>query len=192
MQLSYISADELLADSIALALDVVESGYRPDLLIALWRGGTPVGIAMQEVFEFLDMPCEHFAIRSKSYTAPGQQQSDIQLWGMEMLQPSLRAGCKVLLVDDVFDSGRTMQAVVSALQQMALPHAVTIKLATPWSKPGNNQTRMTPDYHLHTTDNWLVFPHEIHGLSAPQVLAKPGLSAPLQRLLQLQQRREKP
>lgn len=192
MSLSYLSADRLLADSIELALKVVESGYKPDLLVALWRGGTPVGIAMQEVFEYLEIHCEHFAIRSRSYVEPGQQLASVQLWGMELLQPCLHPDSRVLLVDDVFDSGRTMQAVVGHLRAMTAPHQPTIKLATPWFKPGNNKTTVTPDFYLHQTEDWLVFPHEMHGLTTEQILAKPGLSGPLQKLLQLQQRLEKP
>ena len=190
MQLRYLSADELLADSLQLALNVVESGFRPDLLVALWRGGTPVGIAMQEVFDFLKLPCEHFAIRSKSYSAPGQQHA-VQLWGMEQLQPCLRSGCQILLVDDVFDSGRTLQAVINAIHAMHNPQTLHIRLATPWFKPGNNQTSLTPDYSLHTTTDWLVFPHELQGLSTAQLLAKPGMTTPLHRLLQMQQQLEK-
>jgi hypothetical protein len=68
-------------------MKIVESGYQPDLLVALWRGGTPIGIAMQEVFEYLGMPCQHFAIRSSSYEGLDQQGA-IRLWGMELLQPS--------------------------------------------------------------------------------------------------------
>ena len=45
----YISADDLLRDSFQLALQVIESGFRPNFIVAVWRGGTPVGIAVQEL-----------------------------------------------------------------------------------------------------------------------------------------------
>ena len=67
MNLRYLSADQLLVDSYELAMKIVESGYQPDLLVALWRGGTPIGIAMQEVLEYRGMPCQQFAILRSSY-----------------------------------------------------------------------------------------------------------------------------
>lgn len=185
MGLSYLSADQLLADSYALAIKVVESGFRPDLLIALWRGGTPVGIAMQEVFEFLELPCEHFAIRTTSYRNPGEQQQQIQLWGMEQLEELLPRSVNVLLVDDVFDSGRTARHVIEAIAARPAPPQRSIRMATPWFKPQSNVTGLTPDYYLHETSDWLVFPHELYGLNDDQVLHKPGVQALAQTLLEL-------
>lgn len=167
-----------------LAIKVYESGFRPDLLVALWRGGTPIGIAMQEAFRYLGLDCQHFAIRSTSYVGLDKQ-GDIRLWGMELLQPYVCAGGKVLVVDDVFDSGRTMQAVVNHLRAMIGPHQSDIRLATPWFKPRNNVTPLTPTYFLHETADWLVFPHELQDLSTEQMLAKPGVTAQVQKLLAL-------
>lgn len=185
MALSYLSANDLLADSYALAIKVVESGFRPDLLIALWRGGTPVGLAVQEVFEFLEMPCEHFAIRTTSYRNPGEQQQTVQLWGMEQLEEALPRCKNVLLVDDVFDSGRTAQHVINALKASPSPVQRTIRIATPWFKPASNVTGIIPDYYLHETSDWLVFPHELFGLEPEQILQKPGVHALAQTLLRL-------
>lgn len=185
MALSYISADQLLADSYALAIKVVESGFYPDLLIAMWRGGTPVGLAVQEVFEFLEKPCEHFAIRSSSYRNPGEQQAHVQLWGLEQLAESLPRCRNLLLVDDVFDSGRTAKRILEALHALPGPPDRSIRIATPWFKPTSNVTAVVPDYYLHETSDWLVFPHELYGLEAEQVLQKPGVHALAQKLLSL-------
>ena len=51
-----------------------------------------------------------------------------------------------------------------------------IRIAVPWFKPNKNMTEITPDYYLHTTDDWLVFPHELDGLDEKEIFAnKPGL-----------------
>ena len=51
-----------------------------------------------------------------------------------------------------------------------------IRVATPWYKPHNNTTDRVPDYFLHETDDWLVFPHELDGLSEDEIFAnKPGV-----------------
>ena len=53
----------------------------------------------------------------------------------------------------------------------------TIKVATPYFKPNKNKTSREPDYYLHKTDKWLVFPHELEGLTRQEMLDfKPELS----------------
>ena len=49
----FIKADKLLEDSFKLAWEVYESGYRPNYIIGVWRGGAPVGIAVQEFLDVL-------------------------------------------------------------------------------------------------------------------------------------------
>jgi hypothetical protein len=47
----------------------------------------------------------------------------------------------------------------------------TIKVATPWYKPDRNTTDIIPDFFVHETDQWLVFPHELSGLSDEEIAA---------------------
>ena len=47
MDKTVLSAQDLLEDSIELGIKVVESGFEPTMIIAIWRGGTPVGMALQ-------------------------------------------------------------------------------------------------------------------------------------------------
>ena len=44
-----------------------------------------------------------------------------------------------------------------------------IRVATPYFKPTKNKTKRKPDYYLHETDKWLVFPHELEGLSMQEI-----------------------
>ena len=47
----------------------------------------------------------------------------------------------------------------------------------PYFKPTKNKTNRKPDYYIHETDNWLVFPHELEGLTAEEIRAnKPELA----------------
>lgn len=48
MEKKYISAQELLEDSFRLAAQVYEDGFRPQFIVGIWRGGAPIGIAVQE------------------------------------------------------------------------------------------------------------------------------------------------
>ena len=49
-----------------------------------------------------------------------------------------------------------------------------MRVATPWYKPAKNVTDITPDYYVHETDAWLVFPHELVGLTPEEILANKG------------------
>ena len=69
----FVSSESLLRDSIALALRIVRSGFRPTFLVAIWRGGAPVGIAVQETLEYHGIHADHIAIRTSSYTGIDQQ-----------------------------------------------------------------------------------------------------------------------
>jgi hypothetical protein len=89
----------------------------------------------------------------------------------------MNAEDKLLIVDDVFDSGRSIKAILDTLNAKSrknTPH--DIRIAMPWYKPKRNITTFTPEYYLHETDNWLIFPHEMDGLDEAEIFAnKPGL-----------------
>ena len=57
----YLSANEFLLDSFRLGKLVLDSGWRPDVLIALWRGGTPVGVAVHELLLYRGIPVADLA-----------------------------------------------------------------------------------------------------------------------------------
>ena len=60
MQKKFIAADDLLKDSFQLAAQIYEAGFHPDFLVGFWRGGSAVGIAVQEG---LDLPQEDASFR---------------------------------------------------------------------------------------------------------------------------------
>ena len=80
-------------------------------------------------------------------------------------------------MDDVFDSGNSIKAIMEALKEkMRRNMPKDVRIATPWFKPKNNITTMIPHYYIHETDQWLVFPHELEGLTRQEIFAnKPGL-----------------
>jgi hypoxanthine phosphoribosyltransferase len=104
----WLTAEELLADSYRLARLVLESGFRPTHLIGIWRGGAPIGIAVQEFFEFHGLHCDHIAIRTSSYTGIDQQADAVTVHGLGWLAETLTADDRIMLVDDVFDTGRSI------------------------------------------------------------------------------------
>lgn len=177
MNKHYISPQQLLEDAFRLAWQVYDSGFRPTYIVGVWRGGTPVGIAVQELMQLLGVTADHCAVKTSSYCGIGQRESRVQVDGLEYLLSRLQIGDSILLVDDVHDTGLSLQHIINELQD-ALPLIETeIRIATPYYKPGNNRRGKAPDYYLHSSDDWLVFPHELDGLTLEELRAnKPELA----------------
>jgi hypothetical protein len=173
----YISADELLSDSFKLGVQIHNSGFKPDFIVGVWRGGTPVGIAIQEILSYLGNDTDHIAIRTSSYQGLNKQKKSVRIHGLSYLIRNINAEDKLLLVDDVLDSGKSVQAIIDTLKVKSRKNTPEdIRIAVPWYKPKKNKTNIVPDYYLHETDDWLIFPHEMEGLSKEEIFAnKKGL-----------------
>src|SRR5882757_2357879 len=172
----FISANSLLHDSMELARLVVSSGFRPTFLVAMWRGGAPIGIAVQEVLEYHSIHSDHIAIRTSSYIGIDNQAKTVRVHALDYLVSRLSAEDELLLVDDVFDSGRSLEAVMAELKRRCrrnLPEK--IRIATVYYKPKRNRSSLAPDYYVRATNSWLVFPHEIQGLTREEILANKPL-----------------
>ena len=178
MDKHFISAADLLRDSFLLAEQIFASGFRPNFIVGVWRGGAPVGIAVQEYLEYKGLESDHIAIRTSSYYGIDQQSRDIRVHGLQYIIDRANHNDHLLIVDDVYDSGRSIDAVLRELREKSrrnLPE--TIRIACPWFKPSKNQTNVVPDYFVHETDQWLVFPHEINGLSEEEIkTGKPDMA----------------
>ena len=175
MDKQFITANELLLDSFKLAEQIYVRGFRPHFIVGVWRGGSPVGIAVQEYLDYMGVHTDHIAIRTSSYYGIDKQDKNIRIHGLDYVVDNIEADQELLIVDDVFDSGRSIQAITDSIKKKArrnTPH--TIKVACPWYKPSRNVTNTTPDFYVHATDKWLVFPHELQGLNIEEILAGKG------------------
>ena len=179
MEKIYVTANDLLRDSFELGLQVYESGFRPSFIVGIWRGGAPIGIAVQEVLDYYKVPHDHISIRTSSYTAPGEQSSTVRVYGLNYIIDNIDADDELLIVDDTFDSGRSIDAVITEIQRKCRRNTPSeIRVATVFFKPHLNKTNRTPDYFIRQTDRWIVFPHEIDGLTPEEIArhkAHPGL-----------------
>jgi len=169
---TFISANSLLRDSIELGLQVVRSGFNPTFLVGIWRGGAPIGIAVQEILEYNGIECDHVSIRTSSYTGIDQRSRTVRVHAIDYLVSSLNAEDHLLLIDDVFDSGRSLEAVIAELRRRCRRNTPEqIRVATVYYKPARNRSNLIPDYYVRSTDQWLVFPHEVSGLTREEILA---------------------
>ena len=173
----FIQSEELLKDSFNLAWQVYESGYRPNYIIGVWRGGAPIGIAVQEFLDVLGVSSDHIAIRTSHYKGIDERDSQVQVYGLNYIIKQVESEDSLLIVDDVHDTGISIQKIISDLQTACKKNTPEIKVATPYFKPQKNKTERKPDFYIHETEKWLVFPHELEGLSLDEIIEfKPELS----------------
>ena len=179
----FIQPAKLLEDSFKLAWQVYESGYRPNYIIGVWRGGAPIGIAVQEFLDILKVPSDHIAIRTSHYKGIGQTHDSIQVFGLNYIIKKVEAEDSVLIVDDVHDTGLSIQQIISDLKTACKRNTPEIKVATTFFKPSNNKTDSKPDFYINETDKWLIFPHKLEGLSFDEVsLNKPELGVLISKI----------
>ncbi len=171
MDKTVLTAQDLLKDSFELGVRILESGFQPTLIIAIWRGGTPVGVAVQEILAYCGIESDHIAIRTSSYVGVDERGA-VAVHGLNYIIKKVCYDDRVLIVDDVFDTGHTIKAVIDELTKRARGNTPEdIRVAVPWYKPTRNETDLVPDYCIRETAEWLVFPHELDALTPEEMQA---------------------
>jgi len=146
-----------------LALIVHESGFRFDQIICLARGGLRVGDVLSRIYEH---PLA--VLSTHSYSADGGTIRGELVIAEHMTMTKPRLGDKVLLVDDMVDSGHTLAAVHAELPRR-FPHFTALKTAVLWWKACST---FKPDFYVdYLPDNpWIHQPFEIYDSLRPEDL----------------------
>lgn len=170
MKKKFISANKLYLNSLKLAKKISDSGFVPDVLIALWRGGTPVGIVVHEYFRYFGKDIRfHKAVKAESYSGIDSRK-EVKVEAFSDLLEQLNDNDNLLIVDDIFDTGKTISCLFERFDKLG--KKLNIKTATVYYKPKRNLTKITPDFYLKKTDVWVVFPHELDGLTQEEIKQK--------------------
>jgi hypothetical protein len=194
VQKTIVAANDLLLDSFRLAVKIRDAGFRPDFLVGLWRGGSAVGIAVQEGLEYFGIDTDHIAVRTSYTGRPGytrmvDKADSIRVHGLDYLLDRVCAEHSMLIVDDVYSTGSSVKAVIDQLSAKArrnLPH--DIRIATVWYRPGEKTVR-PPDYYIHETGDWLILPYELSGMDIDELREhKPEIAPVIERLAALKRR----
>jgi len=128
-----------------LAASILRQSPAFDIIVAVSRGGLTLGHLLTDL---LRKPIATLAIQS--YT-------DIQKQGEVVITEKLRTpvrGKRVLLVDDVADSGKTLKRAVSYLRHLGPADITTVAM---FYKP---HSQLRPDYYAKQTNKWIIFPYE--------------------------------
>ena len=134
---------------IQVANQIRRSGYKPDLLVAISRGGWVPGRVLSDLLEnpnLATIKVEHYIGIYKTRARP----KITQPLPIEVKEK------RILLVDDIADSGKSLKLVKKHLFDQG---AADVKICALYSKPWSI---VTPDFCARTTDAWICFPHEIY------------------------------
>jgi len=165
----YVDARTLLVNSVKLARTIWDDGYRPNYIVAVWRGGTPPGVAIHEFFRARGLEPYHTTIKTQSYSGMLRGDAGVEIKGLGHIIDVINAEDRVLIVDDVFDTGHTMVAILAEIRRLARRNAPECRVATIYYKPENNETELEPHYYEVADSRWIVFPHELEGLSEEEL-----------------------
>ena len=175
-----------MQDSFRLGVAIFNSGLRPTFIVGLWRGGSTVGIYVQECLQTLGVKTNHIALRTSYQGAPtyntmvNDPDQHIRVHGTQYLLETLNSNDSLLIVDDVFSTGLNVEAVIERLTTRLKRNTPSeVKVATLWYKPATRRTDREPDYAVHETDDWLVLPYELKGLSSEELQTHKPVAASL-------------
>ena len=107
----YVQEPALLQDAYRLGVQIANSDFRPTFIVGLWRGGSVVGIAVQECLQYLGIESDHIALRTSYRGIAGYNQmvnnpdEEIRIHGTQYLLETIQHEDSLLIVDDVFSSG---------------------------------------------------------------------------------------
>jgi len=176
MKKIFLDEESLILDSFRLGMQIFESGFHPTFIVGLWRGGSSVGIYVQECLQTLGIETNHISLRTSYRGQPSYHamvasaEAEIRVHGTQYLLENLNADDSLLLVDDVFSTGKSMAAVISRLNRhLKRNMPARVKIATLYERPSFRTVEIQPDFVQHRTEDWLVFPYEISGLSLDEI-----------------------
>ncbi len=185
MSKEYSPYDRIRDNALKLAHQIQESGFIPDVIYVSLRGGAYMGNVISEYFKVLkkddDRPVFYAAVVARSYTDIRTQER-VMVDGWTYQPEYLRSGDKVLLVDDIFDSGRTINHLVEIILEKGIPRE-DIKIAVHDYKIRTFKQDIMPikpDFYSRKhviespdDDNWIHYlSHELVGLTADEIRAQ--------------------
>ena len=134
MKKIFVEEEDLLRDAYRLAVQIFEDGFRPDFIVGIWRGGSTVGIYVQECLQYLGLETDHIAIRTsyrgaESYAQTVDHPETIRVHGLQYLYEAMNHDDALLIVDDVFSTGQNVDAVIRRLQSKCNWYAMSCRIA---------------------------------------------------------------
>lgn len=177
----FVPYDRIRNNAIELANRIYREGFVPDVIYVSLRGGAYMGNVISEFFKFVrrgQRPVFYAAVVARSYTDIHQRER-VSVDGWTYSPEHLRSGDKVLLVDDIFDTGRTVNHLVEIILEKGIPRN-DIRVAVHDYKIRDyvgERLPIQPDYYCRkheitspANDQWIHYlSHELVGLEPHEI-----------------------
>jgi hypoxanthine phosphoribosyltransferase len=181
MKKSFLPYDVLRNNALKLAHRIYSEGFIPDVIYVLLRGGAYLGNVISEYYKLVlhrEHPVYYGAVVARSYTGV-RESSEVKVEGWTYGPEALRVGDRVLLVDDIFDSGNTINHLAGIIMERGIPRK-DLKIAVHDYKhiyDKANQHPVQPDYwcrkhelSVNDEDIWIHYmSHELVGLDEDEL-----------------------
>tara|TARA_Y100000389_G_C17456248_1_gene518384 strand:+ start:1647 stop:2171 length:525 start_codon:yes stop_codon:yes gene_type:complete len=163
----FVDSNQFFNLSLDLAKKVVDSNFNCDVVLGISKGGCIPGIIVHEYLNYKGIKCDYSSVSVKSYDDNNIQGNNTIIDMSEYTKKQLKDK-KILIVDDVFDTGNTMMCLGNYLSIIGID-SYNYEIACVYYKPNNNITTIIPDYYEQSREEWIVFPHEFMGLTEKEV-----------------------
>tara|TARA_B100000614_G_scaffold243253_1_gene246346 strand:- start:816 stop:1415 length:600 start_codon:yes stop_codon:yes gene_type:complete len=177
----FIPYDEIRNNAIEMANRIYQEGFIPDVIYVSLRGGAYLGNVISEFFKFVrrgQRPVFYAAVVARSYTDI-HQRDRVSVDGWTYSPEHLRSGDRVLLIDDIFDTGRTVNHLVEIILAKGIPRN-DIRVAVHDYKIRryvDERLPIQPDYYCRkhditspADDQWIHYlSHELVGLEPDEI-----------------------
>jgi len=181
MHKDFLRYDEMRDNSIKLAHRIFSDGFWPSVIYVSLRGGAYLGNIISEFFKIVRKgapPVYYAAVVARSYTDVSKAER-VRVDGWTYSPEHLRVGDRVLLVDEIFDTGRTMNHLAGIILEKGIPRS-DLKIAVhdyKYFADKTSQLPIQPDYWCRRhdvcsqdADTWIHYmSHELEGLSQEEV-----------------------
>jgi hypoxanthine phosphoribosyltransferase len=147
MEFEIPSWDQIYELLLNLASTVRKTGFKPEIIVGVSRGGWPPARVMSDLLENPNVA----NVAAEFYVGVAETKGKPVI--TQPVSVSVE-GKRVLVVDDVADTGESLRLVRSYLEEQG---ATEVKTATIYYKPWSV---MIPDYYEKETRSWIIFPWE--------------------------------
>lgn len=181
MKKEFLSYNVIRNNALKMAHRISNDGFIPDVIYVSLRGGVYLGNVISEYFKIVQRrtrPVYYAAVVARSYS--GIRESDVvKVEGWTYSTDSLRTGDKVLLVDDIYDSGKTMNHLANVIMEKGIPRS-DLKIVVhdyKYFTDADEHLPVQPDYwsrkhdvSKNDEDMWIHYSsHELIGLTREEL-----------------------
>lgn len=181
MRKVFLQFDSVRNNALKLAHRIYNEGFIPDVIYVSLRGGAYLGNVISEYFKIVHKgphPVYYAAVVARSYTDVGQSEH-VRVDGWTYSPDYLRVGDRVLLIDDIFDTGKTINHLAQTIIDKGIPRG-DLKIAVhdyKYYTDKEKQLPYQPDYwcckhemSIHDEDMWIHYmSHELVGLKKEEL-----------------------